>query len=71
MYVSKDEFYLRQMLSVYTELKDYRKMCETLIELIPDCKDEIIKVAEDRGLVYVQRIGFLEPDEYKNIVCLV
>ena len=68
MFVSKNEFVLRQLLKVYTEIKDYRRMCESVIAIDPTCKDEVIKVAEDRGLVYVEGFGFLESEEYADLI---
>ncbi len=68
MFVSKNAFALRQLLKFYTDIKDYRRMCESIIALDPSFKDEVIKVAEDRGLVYVEGFGFLEAEEYQSLI---
>lgn len=68
MYMSSKEFDFRRMLRFYKSDSDYRKVCETFIAWFPEDKDLIIKLASERGFVYVERFGFFEPDEYKELM---
>lgn len=68
MYMSSKEFEIRRMLRWYSSISDFRKACETFLEWFRDDREIILKIASERGLVYVDHFGFLEPDEYQDMI---